>query len=647
MQYLTEEEIKAELNDYIYNVNIKYATLLNGSWGSGKTYFVKKYISELEKEYEINKNNEHTKTKKPIYISLYGLSNVSEIKSKIALSLIKNEKVKQFIPFLDVGLEIGSDFLSNKTFIQNSGGKLSKILGALYKIDNLIIFFDDLERCSIHINSILGYINELVEHNNIKVIVVADETKIGKINYTSNLELKYMIALSDKIKIEEKKEKYSWDKSNENRDNKSYFTKDEIESRTKHIFNEDNIYNEIKEKLIGKVIYYRANLNNIYDKFVSAIVINSEAKNAIIRNKEIFLRQLEENNCYNLRTIQFIFQAFNRLVEETIDIIVIEQIKDIYLNDLFSYCTIKSLKIKNGENSYNWENNQEFGTIYLGNELIDYVYKNFVTGFKFVDDYLLHSSINKERIKTTLNKYKITIVNEMNNPNDPLYKLKKWWIIPERELKLIIDELIQKIKNNEYQLELYSKIVNYLSHIEEMDICKTKIKTAIKELENNIKSRKVIGDFCEERLFDGTPQTVELYKKNIAKIRILVDNKEKDKVMNDLSDIYNNDNWGYKLKEYCNKNDGRFLSEKSFAHILNIDVIIENIENKNIEQVYEFWYALQRVYHFSNIKEFYENDKETLNYLKTQLSSIKSQDKVKMFVINKIIVFLEDVISNL
>ena len=240
MKYLTEDEIKNELNDYIYNANIKYATLLNGNWGSGKTYFVKKYINELELAFQQNKKNDSTKYKHPIYISLYGLNNISEIKNKILLSLIKNKKIKQILPLIGVCAEIGIEYLSSQTFIQISSNKINKIIDTFSKIDNLIIFFDDLERCNIDINSILGYINELVEHNNIKVIIVADEDKIGKINYQTNLELKYLISLSDNIKIEDNKEKNnSW--VNHQNDAKPQFTKEEIIERAKYIFNENII----------------------------------------------------------------------------------------------------------------------------------------------------------------------------------------------------------------------------------------------------------------------------------------------------------------------------------------------------------------------------------------------------------------------
>ena len=635
-KYLSEKLIEEELNNYLYNTNMKYAVLLNGSWGSGKTYFIKKYIKNLEEKFCENKNN-----KKPIYISLYGINSVTEIKNKIFISLIKSKTIKQFLPFLDVGLEVGSDFISSITFVKNTDNKLHKIFKTLCKIDNLIIVFDDLERCDININSVLGYINELVEHNNIKVIIVADETKIGKVNFEKNIELKYMLSLSNKIRLNNpKNKKETFEDSYE--DKKDNFTKEEIIKRAKNIFNENNTYNEIKEKLIGKVIYYRTDIENTYDTFVNEIITNKEANITATENKEIFLKLLENENYHNLRTVQFIFQTFNRIVDETINIIDFGEIKPIYLKNIFFYSTIKSLKIKQGNDTHNWEKNQEFGTVYLGNESYD-----CVIGFKFIDDYLFNSCIDKNYIEPILIQYKNMVINEINNPNDPLYQLKKWWLIPEDQLSDIIDSLIEKIDNNEYELDLYSKIVNLLSSVEEMDVCVEKIEIAIKKLETNIKENKVKGKYCEDSFFDISSKTGEFYKNNIQKIKQMVREKNNEDQRNTLKNILNSDNWGTKLKNYCVTNSSNFLSNKEFACILDIDMIIFNIKNKSIQEIYEFWYSLKKIYNFSNVKDFFENDKEKLIELKDALENIEDIDKVKKFAVKTISAFLNEVISNL
>lgn len=629
-KYLNDTEAREELINYIYNTKINYALLLSGTWGCGKTFFIKEFIKELEQKNELSKIN-------VIYISLYGMHDIAEIKNKIVLCSIKNEKVKKIIPYLNIGLSTISDIASSIISVKNGDEKIKNIINMLYKIDNLVIFIDDIERCDIDINSILGYINELVEHNNVKAILIADEEKIGRINFNRNVELKYILGLLNSSQFK----KSSGDNNNLNAKTTS---KEELISNANEIFSEDIIYNEIKEKLIGRVICYKANINLVYDKFVGKIIDNKFAKDTAINNKKLFLEKLEINNYHNLRTIQFILSSFNRLVNETLDLVNLDNIKEIYLKDLFNYCIIKSIKLKQGIKSYNWDENQNFGTVYLGNEN-EYIFKNFITGFKFVDDYLENAYLNKDYIKTTLEEYKLNTMNEISNPSDPLYKLKNWWIISEKELNSILDKLFINIKNNEYCLDVYSKIISYLSHIEEMKISGQKIKNIILEMEKNIKNGDTSGKYYEDRIYDGNPTVSKIYEKNIKNIRELIKEKEIKDTENEINNIYNSQDWGTKLKLYCEKNISNFLNKKSFAYILKRNLIIKNIEKKEIKEIYQFWYALQKIYNSTNIKEYYKNDKEALLILNKSLKELQKIDKVKKYVISSIIKFIEEIIE--
>lgn len=629
-KYLNDTEAREELINYIYNTKINYALLLSGTWGCGKTFFIKEFIKELKQKNELSKIN-------VIYISLYGMHDIAEIKNKIVLCSIKNEKVKKIIPYLNIGLSTISDIASSIISVKNGDEKIKNIINMLYKIDNLVIFIDDIERCDIDINSILGYINELVEHNNVKAILIADEEKIGRINFNRNVELKYILGLLNSSQFK----KSSGDNNNLNAKTTS---KEELISNANEIFSEDIIYNEIKEKLIGRVICYKANINLVYDKFVDKIIDNKFAKDTAINNKKLFLEKLEINNYHNLRTIQFILSSFNRLVNETLDLVNLDNIKEIYLKDLFNYCIIKSIKLKQGIKSYNWDENQNFGTVYLGNEN-EYIFKNFITGFKFVDDYLENAYLNKDYIKTTLEEYKLNTMNEISNPSDPLYKLKNWWIISEKELNSILDKLFINIKNNEYCLDVYSKIISYLSHIEEMKISGQKIKNIILEMEKNIKNGDTSGKYYEDRIYDGNPTVSKIYEKNIKNIRELIKEKEIKDTENEINNIYNSQDWGTKLKLYCEKNISNFLNKKSFAYILKRNLIIKNIEKKEIKEIYQFWYALQKIYNSTNIKEYYKNDKEALLILNKSLKELQKIDKVKKYVISSIIKFIEEIIE--
>ena len=77
--------IKDYLNYFVKTEYVKYAVLLKGSWGAGKTFFVKKMIEEWSIEKE-QKGDSITFT--PLYISLNGLGSKKEIIEKI------KEKIK-------------------------------------------------------------------------------------------------------------------------------------------------------------------------------------------------------------------------------------------------------------------------------------------------------------------------------------------------------------------------------------------------------------------------------------------------------------------------------------------------------------------------------------------------------------------------
>ena len=65
---MTEEQIKQEVERYINDTLYNYAIMIDGEWGSGKTYFVKHtLLTELENIEKENKQNRLVK-----YLSLYG-----------------------------------------------------------------------------------------------------------------------------------------------------------------------------------------------------------------------------------------------------------------------------------------------------------------------------------------------------------------------------------------------------------------------------------------------------------------------------------------------------------------------------------------------------------------------------------------------
>lgn len=167
--------------DYFKLEKTNYAILINGEWGTGKTYFWSNFLVPKIKK-EICDQGE----KKVIYISLNGIEQINEIKEKIFVenmfekskfskNLQENKLIKKSVDVLKFGIGIAKDLTPY----------LKDIKGANINLDNwideknLIICFDDLERCKLDVDVIFGFINDFVEHKGSKVIIIANEEKLN------------------------------------------------------------------------------------------------------------------------------------------------------------------------------------------------------------------------------------------------------------------------------------------------------------------------------------------------------------------------------------------------------------------------------------------------------------------------------------
>lgn len=187
--------------DYLATKETNYAILINGSWGSGKTFFWKTKLSQLSKDAGL----------KPIYLSLNGLNKIETLDYQLKIKLI---------PFLDsVDIKKAGTLakitknilnkLAEKYANFNPEEVLKDVEIDLALFSKSIICFDDLERCKIPLSEVLGYVNNYVEHKNLKIIILSNEKEISKVKL------------------------------------------------------DDEGYHAIKEKVIGRILNYKNNLSDI------------------------------------------------------------------------------------------------------------------------------------------------------------------------------------------------------------------------------------------------------------------------------------------------------------------------------------------------------------------------------------------------
>ena len=172
------KHIEKYLDLYLDREDVEYATLLIGEWGCGKTFFIKNYIENIQK----SQKDKH----KFIYISLFGLKNISSVNEAIFEELhpiLSNKKIKFLGGALKAAIKLGVNV--NLIGDENKETKINidfKNLNPFEKTayEDLIFIFDDLERTLIPIIEILGFINSILDNKNVKVIIIANENEIKK-----------------------------------------------------------------------------------------------------------------------------------------------------------------------------------------------------------------------------------------------------------------------------------------------------------------------------------------------------------------------------------------------------------------------------------------------------------------------------------
>ena len=178
------ELIYGFLTEYADNPDPQYAVMLKGKWGCGKTHFIKQWLKEYKEKHA--EKDEDSIDLKPIYVSLYGMNTIAEIKTAIDREVnpffySKTGKVVKGVAKIlgKVVLKTNIDFNGDEKDDATFTGSIDSL--SLFKKNNedvvkgiRFIVFDDIERCQIDMKQLLGFINYFVEHCDCKVVVIGD-----------------------------------------------------------------------------------------------------------------------------------------------------------------------------------------------------------------------------------------------------------------------------------------------------------------------------------------------------------------------------------------------------------------------------------------------------------------------------------------
>ncbi|MGV0758848.1 P-loop NTPase fold protein [Tistrella mobilis] len=154
---------------------VPHALLVEGSWGSGKTYFLQKIYEPSRKQQAVDNCGPHVPF---LFVSLFGATSVSDVEMRIYKTACPAQAVAGSVAGTFV-LGVG-EFFRVKDATKGAIDRLGK--KAIKRLNEFVFVFDDLERIEKQaFGEIMGLINSLITEHERRVILVADESKLKEI----------------------------------------------------------------------------------------------------------------------------------------------------------------------------------------------------------------------------------------------------------------------------------------------------------------------------------------------------------------------------------------------------------------------------------------------------------------------------------
>lgn len=569
----SQQEIISGIKVYINECYSDYAVMLNGSLGSGKTYFVKnELIPALEEE-----------RKAVIYISLFGIKCVDDLINVITMHVLNiySNKRAQKRAEMNIGLKILNKQASSSVSqipsvfvgIINKGLKLvpngdtakaffSDIQKNTINFADYVFIFDDFERSVIDKIELLGLFDEMVEQNHAKVIIVCNE-----------------VALLKKIE----------------KDDEDFNNKKAVNNTEKKILTDD--YNLYKEKVVGFTIKYAADLSTVYRKILDNIVgKQSHCYDCLIEYKSEVLELFSRVGSHNLRTLIFVLKRFKELEHEIElafdDAKIDKKYCARYIALVLYNVTSISIMYKDfGMSDVFIPKDRDvvvkpFLTDGFATDEIDFNISNHIRLSRYVNQYIYDYSLNKGLLLKDIMRFIVSERNDVKNSTDKIDSI--YYLDSDLEAIKCLDSVLDDIKENQYYLGLYPRILSNLFILMETlyDDSNHKIELLKKDIIKNVEDRADEFDANSWHYFNSGNTKANAFNEELYSIvekKFLERKKQKYRdALDDEKDFVEH------FRELV-KDDSSILEDrKSMLNCIPVSEMIDkfiNLPNSNIREI--------------------------------------------------------------
>lgn len=572
----SNDYIATYIKNYLFDeIKLLSSIMIDGKWGSGKThYLLNELIPSLQKEIK----------KDFVYITLNGVSTYVEFENRIQTAIIKvninseqRKNVLEIISGIDSCLEESK--LKEKIVLI---GSIEKVLKRYYtdkKLKDIVLILDDFERIKMDIGEAFGIINDLVEHKNVKCLIVANEKEL----------IKQCVG-----------------------------------------------YNEIKEKVISRTLHYTPNV----DDFLKQLYFKTYLNKYKLENAEIIwsaiTKDIKKFCDGNLRTILSSISIMNDVYEIIKTSLSNNNgINEIVLRELFLDIYRIEMWYKNGKGRFDSIIKNEKRVVLNFSE--DKESKEYFHSFKFVHQIVFDGIIDAKFINESICEYIDTI--GVKGEVSPLQKLKYWFKQEDYQNQEYYNELINSIEDDTADVKSYQDILKMCILLNRIGYTHLKYSN-VDEIINVMKKNLTQKEYCSFE-YNGlrgnlNEEELRLVKKVLEDFRFISKEAKTKRITNSLNIKLNSNEWAEMIllmvKLY--KEDYQML--QGFLYLLDYSLLLERLNNASNEELCIFRDAICLIYFEGISGEIYSKDIEVARRFYADLQKLDGKGKINKTTINYI-----------
>lgn len=236
---------------------------------------------------------------------------------------------------------------------------------------------------------------------------------------------------------------------------------------------------------------------------------------------------------------------------------------------------------------------------------------------------MLYGKLNSREIVETVTLYEEFEQKNAESENDPARQIQSWGSMDEKTVKVLMEEIILKMGEDKYSFATYLNILHNFVALVSIGFDEAFLNQLVEYMKNNIRNASERIELQGGYSFFINEDDKKLYALKSRELNVEIEEKnnnyqekEMEKMLEDVN------SWGINVNKYVTEH--RKVVPKSFISKMDPGRILTLIEQSNTENIEAFRYAINDLYSFSNISDFYMEDYENL---KTIYEGIKPDDQ--------------------